>query len=53
MNEDKFDKELQDLDKLIDDKGLKVDKTYHYTNEYDAFKLWNRRNEVWRVKLQD
>ena len=54
MNESKWKKELEDLDQLIEAKGLKVDKSHHYTNGYDApFKLWNRRNEVWRVKANE
>ena len=52
MNEAKWKKELEELDKLIEAKDLKVDKSHFYENSYDApFKMWNRRNEVWRVKL--
>ena len=47
MNESKWKKELEDLDAMIESKGLKVDKSHYYTNGYDApFKLFNRRNEV-------
>ncbi len=54
MNQAKWEKELAEMDKMIEEKGLKVDKSHYYTNGYDApFKLWNRRNEVWRVKLQE
>lgn len=53
MNQAKWKKEMEELDKLIEAKELKVDKSHYYTNGYDApFKLWNRRNEVWRVKLE-
>ena len=54
MNESKWKKELEELDKLIEEKNLKTDKSHYYTNGYDApFKMWNRRNEVWRVKAED
>ena len=54
MNEAKWKKEMEELDKLIEAKNLKIDKSHYYTNGYDApFKLWNRKNEVWRVKLED
>ena len=47
MNEAKWKKELEELDAMIEAKGLKVDKSHYYTNGYDApFKLFNRRNEV-------
>ena len=54
MNETKWRKEMEELDELIKAKGLKIDESHYYTNGYDApFKLWNRRNEVWRVKLNE
>jgi len=54
MNEEKWRKEMEELDKLIESKGLKIDKSHYYTNGYDApFKLWNRKNEVWRLKLEE
>jgi len=54
MNESKWKKELEELDKLIEEKNLKTDKSHYYTNGYDApYKMWNRRNEVWRVKAED
>lgn len=54
MNEEKWKKELDSLDALIEKQGLKIDKSHYYTNGYDApFKMWNRRNEVWRVKSED
>jgi len=54
MNEEKWRKEMEELDKLIEAKNLKIDKSHYFTNGYDApFKLWNRKNEVWRVKLAE
>ena len=54
MNEEKWKKELDSLDALIEKQGLKIDKSHYYTNGYDApFKMWNRRNEVWRVKSEE
>ena len=50
----KWKKEMEELDELIKSKELKIDESHYYTNGYDApFKLWNRRNEVWRVKLDE
>jgi predicted metallo-beta-lactamase superfamily hydrolase len=51
MNEAKWQEELKELDSLIEEKGLKVDKSNYYTNIYDM-KLMNKRNEVWRVKME-
>jgi len=54
MTEEKWEKECEELDELIEKKGLKVDKSHYYANGYDApFKLWNRKNEVWRIKLEE
>ena len=54
MNHEKWLKEMADLDELIEKQGLKVDKSHFYTNGYDApFKLFNRKNEVWRIKLEE
>ena len=54
MNHEKWLKEMADLDDLIEKQGLKIDKSHFYTNGYDApFKLFNRKNEVWRIKLEE
>ena len=54
MTEDKWQKELEELDTLIEKQGLKVDKSHYYVNGYDSpFKLFNRKNELWRIKATE
>ena len=54
MTEEKWQKELEELDALIEKQGLKVDKSHYYINGYDSpFKLFNRKNELWRIKLEE
>jgi len=52
MDNDDWFAESAALDVLLEDQGMNVNKTYFFANGYDSpMKFWNRRNEVWKVKL--
>jgi len=52
-NEDWFT-ESQNLDEMITEKGFQYNQDYFIANGYDSpMKLWNRRNEVWKVKSEN
>merc|ERR1711953_767025 len=44
--------EAKALDDMIATKGLQVNNEHFYANGYNSpMQFWNRRNEVWKVKL--
>ena len=52
MNNDEWFEEAKALDDMIATKGLQVNNEHFYANGYNSpMQFWNRRNEVWKVKL--
>ena len=52
MNNDEWFEEAETLDAMIAKKGFQVNNEYFYSNGYNSpMQFWNRRNEVWKVKL--
>ena len=52
MNNDEWFDEAKALDDMIARKGLQINNEYFYSNGYNSpMQFWNRRNEVWKVKL--
>merc|ERR1712212_416785 len=52
-NEDWFT-ESNNLDEIIAEKGFQYHQDYFIANGYDSpMQFWNRRNEVWKVKLEE
>ena len=49
-----WQREADALDALISSKGLEVDSEEFYINGYNSpMEIWNRRNEVWKVKKDE
>jgi len=53
MSNDDWFAESKTLDTMLSQQGLQANRDYFYANGYDSpMKFWNRRNEVWKVKLE-
>ena len=52
MDKNSWITESEAMNELIANKGFKANTEMFYGNGYDSpMKFWNRRNEVWKIKI--
>ena len=52
MNDDEWKEESDTLDSMIESQSFQVKSDEFYANGYNSpMQFWNRRNEVWKVKV--